>query len=786
MPLRVFYRVAAAALVASLCAVPSAHAQLAPSGGSFSAVAVGVRGNASAYDSRNNVFLAVGGHGTVTGRLIKPDGTFAGAAFRIDLGTGYPQYPGIAYSPDADSGRGAFLVTWHQNIGPRDNFVHARLVSAAGALLGEQFTLGTEGTWWEVAPMVDYATTSRAFMVTWRTIDYKIRAARVSNTGQGLDAPSGIPVTTSGGERDASVAYNPETDTFLVSWATFFGNAAYSRLVSAATGALGAPQVLGTGAAVYMTDATFSTSAHKYLVGWVQPTGGGRSVATGRFVNADGTPSGSPIPLSTRFGTYDSFGVAYNPVTRSSLIIGQDALSYENGGVEVSDGGLPGLDTVLTNAGPTGNFYPQVSASTLEGKWLVTTAHTFSNLVGQFVVGAVNSAPLAITAHPADKRVKAGNWVSFTASASGSPSPTVMWEASNDGGPWTPQWWATTTTITFQTDRSMTNRRYRARFTNSTGNVVSNAAALKVRPASTDFDGDGRADVVVWDKQSGTWRWVTSGGVTNSLGASGVQWGNKSLGDISLSGDLDGDGIGDLVIWRASDGTWYWLTSSTGYSYGAAGLKQWGSQAQGDVPLLADFDGDGRDDLVIWRASTGNWHWLTSSSGYAYDAAGVKQWGNAALGDVPFAEDLDGDGLADPTVWRASTGTWYWLKSSNGYSYQASGSAQWGNQALVDVPLLGDVDGDGRADLMIWRATTGNWHWLTSSSNYTTGYVVSQWGNASLGDVPLLGDFDGDGTCDIVIYRASTGEWFWLSSGSGFTAIHVSVFGGGNYVPVLK
>src|SRR4051812_25698881 len=94
------------ALCSLLLSSAPAAAQLAASGGSFAVAAVGVRGNASAYDSRNNVFLAVGGHGSVVGRLIKPDGTFGGAPFQIDLGTGYPQYPSVAYSPDADSGRG--------------------------------------------------------------------------------------------------------------------------------------------------------------------------------------------------------------------------------------------------------------------------------------------------------------------------------------------------------------------------------------------------------------------------------------------------------------------------------------------------------------------------------------------------------------------------------------------------------------------------------------------------------------------------------------------------------
>src|SRR5262249_7079482 len=154
------------------------------------------------------------------------------------------------------------------------------------------------------------------------------------------------------------------------------------------------------------------------------------------------------------------------------------------------------------------------------------------------------------------------------------------------------------------------------------------------------------------------------------------------------------DGIGDRIVWRSTSGTWFWLTSSTGYSYAAAIGKQWGNQALGDVPLAADIDGDGKTDLVVWRASTGTWYWLTSSSGYDYAQFGAKQWGSASAGDVPHIGDVDGDGKADLIVWRATTGTWFWLTSSTGYSYAAAGGRQWGNQGLRDVPLLGDFDGD--------------------------------------------------------------------------------------------
>ena len=40
---------------------------------------------------------------------------------------------------------------------------------------------------------------------------------------------------------------------------------------------------------------------------------------------------------------------------------------------------------------------------------------------------------------------------------------------------------------------------------------------------------------------------------------------------------LDADGLVDLAVWRPGTATWYWLTSSSGYSPAAAGMRLWGT-----------------------------------------------------------------------------------------------------------------------------------------------------------------------------------------------------------------
>ncbi|MCB0346570.1 MAG: hypothetical protein KDD66_15735, partial [Bdellovibrionales bacterium] len=121
-----------------------------------------------------------------------------------------------------------------------------------------------------------------------------------------------------------------------------------------------------------------------------------------------------------------------------------------------------------------------------------------------------------------------------------------------------------------------------------------------------------------------------------------------------------------------------------------------------------DWDGDGKTDFTVIRPAA-NAQWFTRYS--SSDSTRVSHWGyNWA--DLFLDIDSNGDGKSDQNATRARTPSsnieWYTLQSP---TYSPS-QALWGEPG--DIPLSADFDGDGTSDLVIYRPSDGTW-WIVRS-----------------------------------------------------------------------
>ena len=282
-------------------------------------------------------------------------------------------------------------------------------------------------------------------------------------------------------------------------------------------------------------------------------------------------------------------------------------------------------------------------------------------------------------------------------------------------------------------------------------------------------------------------RTVSVSGVPGPLGAP------LTLTIETVTGDRDRDGRADLLLYRpgTADGESQFLingSSSGGQALGSddfrsslAGSPLADAQLRpGDIPISGDFDGDGITDLGVFRPSSdrmpGASEWIILRS-----QAGPQSilFGGSGL-DVPAVGDFDGDGRADIAVFRPvsdllpGAAEWFILPSNSGQAFRVSFGAAGG----LDLPAVADYDGDGRADIAAFRPSSdlvpGAAHWFILPSG-PNDLSFSQkldaypvlFGEAGV-DQPVPGDYDGDGHDDIATYRPTTSEWFIFRSGLPF------------------
>ncbi len=263
-----------------------------------------------------------------------------------------------------------------------------------------------------------------------------------------------------------------------------------------------------------------------------------------------------------------------------------------------------------------------------------------------------------------------------------------------------------------------------------------------------DYDGDGRADIQVYRTSTNTFYALSS--LTGNL----IEVPLGQSGDsVSLTVDFDGDGLTDFSTARYNaEVLWRIRKSSTAQ----VEETRWGSSTLGDFFASADYDGDGKFDIAVFRA--GVWHIIESSTGnYRYDV-----WGTS--GDAPAPNDYDGDGKADLTIARSEGGqrNWYTRTSATGQMRVVN----WGLSSDAFFTGRIDFDGDSLADLLVIRNVSGQrYFYVLQSSN--GAWQVIPWGLSS--DVVKLGDYDGDGRTDPTVTRAVNGQrvFYILQSSNG-------------------
>lgn len=259
---------------------------------------------------------------------------------------------------------------------------------------------------------------------------------------------------------------------------------------------------------------------------------------------------------------------------------------------------------------------------------------------------------------------------------------------------------------------------------------------------------------------------VVGEGINPNGGAQGwmVHFARGACDAASQLADFNGDGRGDLLF-RRNDGTVF--------LYLMDGFQILSATPVGPIGLewrlvgVADFNGDGRADLLMRRPDgTLAMYLMNGATIIAAQLIGVigTEWNIVGVGD------FNGDGRADFMARRTSDGALA-VYLMNGFQFLAAQvigavGTEWKIQGIVDL------DGDGRADFLMRRASDGVLAaYLMNGLQLIAGQIIGSVGTEWT--VVGLGDFSGDGKGDFLARRADGAIAMYLMNGLQLTAAQV-------------
>ncbi|MBA3490363.1 MAG: VCBS repeat-containing protein [Longispora sp.] len=245
-------------------------------------------------------------------------------------------------------------------------------------------------------------------------------------------------------------------------------------------------------------------------------------------------------------------------------------------------------------------------------------------------------------------------------------------------------------------------------------------------------------------------------------------------------GDFNGDGRDDLVTFTRGSAADVYVALSNGSGFTGTGVK-WHDffAVNNEIPLIGDFNGDGKDDIATFTRGSAADVYVALSTGSSFVGTGVK-WHDffAVNNEIPMVGDFNGDGKDDIVTFTRGSAADVYVALSNGRSF-AGTSVKWHDFFAVnnEIPAIGDFNGDGKADLATFtRGNTGDVYVaLSNGSGFTgTGVKWHDWFSIN-NEIPGVGDFNGDGRDDLVTFtRGSAADvYVALSTRSSFSGTSV-------------
>lgn len=326
-------------------------------------------------------------------------------------------------------------------------------------------------------------------------------------------------------------------------------------------------------------------------------------------------------------------------------------------------------------------------------------------------------------------------------------------------------------------------------------NLFSALTTKAVDPSSNmDFDGDGKTDIAVYRPGErnvfplpSSYFYVLSS-QRNQLMS--YQWGLAY--DIHTPADYDGDGKTDVAVFRSinsesnQSSKEFWINYSSG-GHGVTPFSGFGNIVSrnyfGDQAAeLAVFDRYDTSEDPVNPCFIMAFFILPAGNEFALKKDVIKDCMSEREYITSAVGDYNNDGKSDVAVFVQNPSESPGQNHFNvWYSPVAPQYTPPDKVEFLDIdyPIPGDYDGDGKTDFAGSKNTDGWRHWRIKNSS--TGNLFELW-FGFYDDYPVPGDYDGDGKTDMAVFRPSNSTWYILRSSDG--ALDYKFFGFSTDIPL--
>jgi PKD repeat protein len=196
--------------------------------------------------------------------------------------------------------------------------------------------------------------------------------------------------------------------------------------------------------------------------------------------------------------------------------------------------------------------------------------------------------------------------------------------------------------------------------------------------------------------------------------------------------------------------------------------RQYNFGVSGDIPVSGDWNNDGIPEIGVFRNSTHLFLLDYNGNGVWNGSVVDRQYNFGISGDLPVSGDWDKNGRAEIGVFRPSTHLFYLDYNGNGVWNGSVVDRQYNFGVSGDLPVSGDWNNDGISEIGVFRNSThlfyldtngnGSWEGAAVDTSYNFGLTV---------DIPIMGDWNNNGISEIGVFRPSTHLFYLDYNGNG-------------------